>query len=167
MAAANSNPASPGSPELHAPPRFAQRIDLTFSHVHFNHPAGDQRKQFTAGFLQFFPVGDIALQRWASDVQGAFLIQDPRLTPVTGPEKLPKLTIRPRRCRQSREASRYLSPPSRRRRPLLTVGERLEPLHDRLLAIVNRLPGARLFGALRFLRAADGTDKFRPSAFAH
>ncbi len=54
------------------PPRFAQRIDLTFSHVHFNHPAGDQRKQFTAGFLQFFPVGDIALQRWASDVQGAF-----------------------------------------------------------------------------------------------
>ena len=47
----------------------------------------------------------------------------------------------------------------------LTVGERLEPLHDRLLAIVNHLPGARLFGALRFLRAADGTDKFRPQRF--
>ena len=47
----------------------------------------------------------------------------------------------------------------------LTVGERFEPLRDRFFAIVNHLPGARRFGALRLLRAADGADKFRPQRF--
>ncbi len=149
------------------PSRFGQRIGLTFGHVHFNHAAGDQRKQLTAGFRQLFPVGDIALQRWAVTYREPFWFRIPRLTPVTGPEELPKLTIRPRRCRQSERLPGIFPYRVIDHGDFLTVGERFEPLRNRFFAIVNHLPGARRFGALRLLRAADGADKFRPSAFAH
>ena len=47
----------------------------------------------------------------------------------------------------------------------LTVGDLFQALDDILFAIVNDLPGAGLFGAFSFLRAADGTDQLRAQRF--
>jgi hypothetical protein len=87
------------------------------------------------------------------------------LTPVTGPEALPKLTIRPRRCRQSSEASQVSFPPSHTPRALFYRRLSLSPLNYAFFAIVNHLPCAGLQRTLRFLRTADGTDQFRAQRF--
>ena len=145
---------------------IAQCIFLTLRNIHFYHPAGDQREQLVAGLRQLFARSDIALQRRAGNVQRTFLVENAEIHAGH---------------RARRVAEAHHQPPAlqaiKRRFPgiftdgiinhlnFLTVGDRFQAFDDILFAIVNDLPGAGLFSAFGFLRAADGTDQLSAQRF--
>ena len=134
--------------------------------IHFYHAAGDQRKQLVAGFRQLFTRGDIALQRRAGDVQRTFLIEDPEIDAGHRAGGVAEAHHQPPTLQAVKGGFPGIFPDGIINHvDFLTVGDLFQALDDSLFAIVNDLPGAGLFGAFSFLRAADGTDQLRAQRF--
>ncbi len=69
------------------------------------------------------PACDIALQGRACHIQRAFLIENPKFTPVTAPDELPKLTIKPRVAGNPATVPRCLCPRNRTPPHFLATGD--------------------------------------------
>jgi hypothetical protein len=117
---------------------------LRLRHFHFDHAAGNQREQLVAGFFQLLAICYVAVEGRAGRIQRTFLVENTRLTPDTGPEALPKLTIRPRRCRQSSESSQVSFPTESYTTRTFSRCYLFYALNNVFFAIVNHLPCASL-----------------------